>query len=394
MQPSFRSWWQRPVLHPPGEGERRVSWLELFYDLVFVVIVSQLAHEIGAHPSAAGALHFALFFGPAWWVWVGGTLYSERFETYDMSYRAFTFLQMLAVGIMAASAGGTGDARGDVFALGYAGARALITFMWWRAGRHIPQVRPVTTPYTVGFSTSVLLWVLSVWAPEPWAAVMRAAGLLIDLTTPIFTLAAQTRLFRGTASKVPERYGLFVIIVLGESLAGIANGLAGADSFNAVILWRFVLGFAVGFGLWWVYFDFVGRRKPRPGNAWTLYTWSYLHLPMVMGIAAVGGALAGVVGDATLHGGLGWVLAGGFAVTYAFLGLIELTLQPETPPLVQPATSTGLKLVTAALAILTPLLEATWAVLLALVALHLVNMGYGLRAWYRGPLVRENHEYH
>ncbi len=359
MQPRFRAWWQVPVLHPPGEGERRVSWLELFYDLVFVVVVSQLAHEIGAHPTPQSALHFVLFFVPAWWVWVGGTVYSERFETYDMSYRAFTFLQMLAVGVMAASVGGSGDARADVYALGYAGARGLITVMWWRAGRHIPQVRPVTTPYTVGFSVSVLLWVLSVWAPEPWAVVMRAAGLLIDLTTPVFTLDAQTRLFRGTASKVPERYGLFVIIVLGESLVGVANGLAGADTFNAVNVWRFVLGFAVGFGLWWVYFDFVGRRRPRPGNAWTLYTWSYLHLPLVMGIAAVGGALAGVVGDGTLHGGLGWVLAVGFAAGYAFMGVIELTLEPERPPLVRPAVSTGLKLVTAALALLTPLLGAS-----------------------------------
>ena len=393
MNAWFRSWWQRPVLHPPGEGERRVSWLELFYDLVFVVVVSQLAHGLGTHPDPAGLLHFVLFFIPAWWVWVGGTLYSERFETYDLSYRAFIFFQMLAVGVMAAAAGGSGEARGDLYALGYAGARALITLMWWRAGRHIPAVRPVTTPYTIGFCSSIALWVLSVWAPEPWALVLRAAGLVIDLSTPIFTLAAQTRLFQGTASKVPERYGLFVIIVLGESLVGIVNGLA-EGALNPVTLGRFALGFALGFGLWWVYFDFVGRRTPKPGNAWTLYTWSYLHLPLVMGVAAVGAALAHAVGEDGLHGGLAWVLAGGFALAYAFLGLIELTLKPEDPPLVRPATSSGLKGLTAALALLTPLLHATWTVLAALVALHLINMAYGLRAWYRNPISRQNREYH
>src|SRR5690349_13150855 len=94
-------WWQPPrLIFADDEEERRVSWLELFYDLVFVVVISQLSHYLAEHVSLAGALSFGLLFVPVWWVWIGGTIYNARFETPDISYRVATLAQMLPVAAM------------------------------------------------------------------------------------------------------------------------------------------------------------------------------------------------------------------------------------------------------------------------------------------------------
>jgi len=93
-----RQWWERPRLWgaEATAEERRVSWLELFSDLIFVVVISQLAHYLAGHLSWSGLLGYGLFFVAAWWSWIGGTVYNERFETQDLSYRLYTIPATLA----------------------------------------------------------------------------------------------------------------------------------------------------------------------------------------------------------------------------------------------------------------------------------------------------------
>ena len=397
---NFRRWWMRPALHGPDDTAKRVTWLELFYDLVFVVVISRLAHHLGTHPTLAGLQSFALLFVPVWWVWVSGTYYNERFETFDLSFRFFTFLQMLAVAAIAATAeDGTGrTAQG--FALSYAFARLIVTLMWWRAGRHNPGVRPVTNIYVAGFGVSIALWTLSAFLPAaPLTTTLRVAALLIEVSVPFLTLRHQRRVFTGTARKLPERFGLFVIIVLGESLVGVTNGLADSEVFSFAALLRFVLGMLVGFGLWWVYFDNIGRREPAGrGGSLSLTAWVYLHLPLVMGITVVGAMLANVVGSsvAGLHGGASdvgvrWLLAGGFALGYLCMAGLESTLEPEEPVLVPPLASVLLRVGTALAALALPLLPISLPWMLAgLVALHLVHMLVGVRAWFASEYAGRN----
>ena len=242
------------------------------------------------------------------------------------------------------------------------------------------------------FSVSIALWTLSAFLPaSPLATTLRVLGLLIELAAPLLTLRNQARVFSGSARKLPERFGLFVIIVLGESLVGVTNGLADSEVFTFAALLRFVLGMLVGFGMWWVYFDNIGRREPRSrAGSWTLVFWIYLHLPLVMGIAAVGAMLAHVVGVpvAGPHGGAAevgvrWLLAGGFALSYLCMAGLEYTLEPEEPVLVPPLVSVLLRVATTVAALLLPLMTVPLVWMLAgLVALHAVHMTVGVRAWF------------
>ena len=97
----FRRLWQPPGRYEDRATDRRVTFLELFFDLVFVVVISQLAHRLSSHPSWSGVGWFVFLFYAVWSSWLNGTLYHHLHTTNDISVRVFTFAQMLAVSVMA-----------------------------------------------------------------------------------------------------------------------------------------------------------------------------------------------------------------------------------------------------------------------------------------------------
>src|SRR5512138_1418493 len=151
-----------------AEVERHATWLELFYDLVFVAAISQLATRLGADYSPSGICRFAVLFIPVWWAWAGHTFYLSRFDTEDLWHRLLTMVQMIAVASLAVH---VPDALGSTaigFALSYAAVRFMLVAEYVRAGRHIPLVRPLTNRYVWGFGGAATIWALSVLVPHPW----------------------------------------------------------------------------------------------------------------------------------------------------------------------------------------------------------------------------------
>lgn len=386
-------WWEPPRLHIDKHGavERRVSWLELFYDLVFVVVIAEVAHYLSGHISLAGVGGYVLLFAALWWAWIGGTFYNDRFETYDVSYRILTFAQMVPVAGMAVFAhDGVGELSGR-FALSYAAARTIITLMWFRGGWHEPSFRPVSNRYAVGFSLSIALFVASVFVPPPLRFVMWGIGLAIDLLTPITTLRIQARLPIAGWSKLPERFGLFVLIVLGEANVGVIQGIAAQENLGLTTAITGILGLALAFGLWWIYFDFVARRPPRPGIWWRL-AWTYLHLPLVMGIAAIGAAILGMlVPQAGTEGVVFRLLGGAMAVTLIAIGLLELTLRREADEPTNSRLSITLKLGSGVGALVLPWTTdlGVLVFLCVLILLLIIHVIYGAYVWYHPAQVEQ-----
>lgn len=387
-----RQWWQRPQLRTDEDEhrERRVTWLELFYDLVFVVVIAEVAHYLSEHVSLGGVLGYILLFLPVWWVWIGGTYYTERFETEDLSYRFFTFLQMLPTAALAVFAyNGLGETA-EEFALSYVAARSVITVLWWRGGFYNPQARAVTNRFTAGFIASIVLFVVSVFVPSPWRFVLWGAGLFLDLFTPSTTLRAQAQLPRLSTSRLPERFGLFMIIVLGESIVGVVSGVAQQQPFTPAAGVTGALGMGLAFGLWWVYFDFVARRRARP-HIWWNFAWSYLHLPLAMAVAAIGAAVLNVLAAEgfDMDTNLRWLLCGAVATALIVIALLEITLRrdPDEPTTLH--TSVSLKFGAAGLALLLAALGGSLGalpVLGLLLLLVFTQMIYGAYVWFHTPL--------
>jgi low temperature requirement protein LtrA len=352
-----------------------------------VVAIADVSHYLAAHLSLQGVLGYTLLFVAIWWIWIGGTFYNERFETYDISYRLFTFLQMIPLAALAIFAHDGLGKLSEEFALAYATTRAILIFLWMRGGWHEPSMRPVTNRYAVGFIFSVLLFMLSTLVPPPLRFILWGIGLLSDLVTPLTTLHIQARLPRFSSSKLPERFGLFVIIVLGEAIVGVVQGVADQETLALTTGLAGILGLALVFGIWWIYFDFVARRPPRRGSWWSV-AWSYLHLPLVMSIAAISaGVLNLLILEEQASGGqVFWLLAGSVALALVTIGLLELTLRRDQDEPTNPRVSVPLKLGAGMLALaLGPFGGALGpiAMLAAFLPLLLLQMVYGAYVWFR-----------
>jgi low temperature requirement protein LtrA len=380
------TWWQKPHLHTEEEEQRhrRVSWLELFYDLAFVALVAQLSHQLAAHISWEGLAGYLLLFLPVWWVWIAGTYYNERFETEGMESRVFTFLQMLPVAAMAVFAYEALETTGAQFALAYATARAFHVFLWALAGYYVPMARPMTNRFVAGFSVSILLFICSAFVEPPVRYWLWIGGLTFDLLTPVFTRNYQMRLPRISTSKYPERFGLFVIIMLGETVVGTVNGLIANHDRTWTVGVNAILGMALAFGLWWVYFDFVARRPAKPAIWWTML-WGYLHLPLVMGLVAIGAGTLVLVGNLGDAAGAKQLIAASVGVTLLVTGLLETTLRSSDDEPTHPLVSPIMKVLVGIVAMLLTTVSDSLSVpvlLLMLLALILTQIAYGIHALF------------
>lgn len=387
-----RAWWQKPTLRTDeDEGcDRKVGWLELFFDLYFVVVIAELAHSLAGHVSWSGLGEFAFLFVPVWWIWIGATYYIERFETEGIEHRLIVFAQMIPIAGLAVFAH---DAMGETsvgYALSYAVCRTFHTFLWWRGGIHDQQFRPVANRFVLGFSISTGLFYLSVFMPLPIRFWLWGAGLAIDLLTPAFTLEHQAMLPQLSTSKLPERYGLFMIIVLGESVVGVVSGLADQAVFSGFVVIAAILGLAMAFGLWWIYFDFIGRRPFKP-NIWYAFFWGYLHLPLAIAITAAGAGLLNVIADedGKMNYAVGLLIAGAIGSALILIGLIETLLRREPDEPTRPRLSLGLKLAGGTVAIIIGLVSRGFniAALEALLLIPIaVQVAYGLYVWFTQDL--------
>jgi low temperature requirement protein LtrA len=306
------------------EDERHATWLELFFDLVFVVAVAQLADGLAADPSVHGFLVFAGLFVPVWWAWVGYTFYADRFDTDDPLHRILMIAGMFGVAVLATVIPDAFHGETAAFALAYAGVRAIVVLLNARAWRHLPEARPLLNVYIPAFTASVLLFVLSAAVEPPARYWLWGVALVVDLGTP---LASQDRIRQVPihGSHIPERVGLFTIIVFGESILAVVVGTTsvswGLESGAAA-----ALGFAVAGALWWLYFDYVDSSiVKRTITAGQIYL--YAHLPLLIGLAALGAGVKLAI-KATQESGLtdevSWIIGVGIALFMGAVAVLHL----------------------------------------------------------------------
>lgn len=319
-----------PTLRSTDDVERHATWLELFFDLVFVVAVSELAHALVEHLTVGGVVSFVVLFVPVWWAWIGSTFYATRFDTDDVEYRVLTAVEMFAVIALAVNIHAGLGATSQGFALSYAAVRAVLVLKYYRAIRHVPDARPLTTRYAVGFGVAALVWFISAFVPVPFRFALWGIGILLDIGTPL-TAGRLHAEIPPHASHLPERFGLFTIIVLGEAIVGVVSGISVQDWTPSSVLVA-VFSTVIAFILWWIYFDnhdaTAVRAAREEGRIWVYQEWIYVHFPLVAGITAAGvGVLRVFRGDldVAVPPAERWLFAGSLALCLSTLGRLHRT---------------------------------------------------------------------
>ncbi len=339
-------WFQPPrLLTLADEGERHASWLELFFDLVFVVAITELSHYLVGDHSAGGFLRFAALFVPVWVAWQGYMAYATRFDTDDLGFRVAYFGAMLAIAALAVLIGDV--AHGEhtaAFAVAYVVLRTIMLALYWRAWLAVPEAGVLIRFYGLGYSAGAGLWLVSLLFPTPWRYVVWIVAQILELSLPPLSTQLHRRI-PTSATHLPERWALFTLIVLGESVVAVAVATAGAD-------WHFtsaaaaVLGFASVAAIWWLYFDRQGGVVLR-GSTVSIVIYSYAHLPLLIGLAAMSAGLRLVIeraGHDHLGAGASVAFLGGAAVFVVSLMVTRLVTVRG-----QHGLGVALKLVTAAL---------------------------------------------
>ncbi|MGK5679540.1 low temperature requirement protein A [Actinoplanes sp. URMC 104] len=380
-EPSRR--WLTPMRARPTDEPHRVATpLELFFDLCFVVAVSQAAvplhHAVAEGHVLVAVRGFLMVFFAIWWAWMNFTWFASAYDTDDDVYRITTLVQIAGALVLAAGVEAASDHSDfTLITIGYVVMRLALVAQWLRAARSDPQRRDTAIRYAVGVTSVQVLWLLRLLLPAESAATVPVfvALALLEIAVPVWAERAPGGPTTYHPHHIAERYGLFTLIVLGESVLAATVAFQDASAERGLVALA-ISGIVIVFALWWIYFDRSAHRLLS--SLRTSILWGYGHYFIFASAAAVGAGLAVGVDHVTHHAEVSATLAAyAIAVPVAcylfFVWLLHL--RPH-----QSGALLAVYPVAVVLILLTPLLPAAVEVIAAvLVVLVVINAKAGRR---------------
>jgi low temperature requirement protein LtrA len=290
-----------PRLTPVFRQGERVTPLELFFDLVFVLALTQCTALMAAEPTWEGLAKGLLVMGVLWWSWTAYAWLTSVVDPEEGAVRLVMFTAMAAFLVAALCVPEAFDSQGLLFACAYGVVRWAQIALFILASRDDPGLRQSVIGLAGGTAVGVGLLATASFFDGALQGALWGLALLLDMAEPYFFGAEGWKLVPGHFA---ERHGLIVIIALGESI--VAIGVGAEIGIDAGVVAAAVLGIAVTAALWWLYFDVVAlvsqrRLEQAPAgrvrNEMARDTYSYLHFPMVAGIVLLALGLKKTLGD-------------------------------------------------------------------------------------------------
>ena len=302
--------------------EERVTPLELFFDLVFVLAFTQCTALMSNHPTWSGLTQGLLVLGMLWWAWVGYSWLTSVLNPEEGAVRLVMFGAMAALLIVSLCVPESFDDLALVFALAYGAVRTAHIALFMLASPDDDGLRHSVLALAVSTAVAVMLLVIASFFDGAAQGALWALALFLDMAGPYIFGAEGWKL---VPEHFAERHGLIIIIALGESIVAIGIGAAGAFTFG--IGMAAVLGVALAAAMWWTYFDVVAivsarrladAKTGKVQNEMARDSYSYLHLLMVSGTVLVALGLKKTIGhfDDEL----------GFVIAFALLGGVAIYL--------------------------------------------------------------------
>jgi low temperature requirement protein LtrA len=265
------------------EPNRRATWLELFFDLIFVVAIGDVTHILShTHDGHLDPLQFwqyVLIFIPLWWIWASHTMYANRFDADDRKHRVATLFIMFLLIIISGLIDQRFLASFDVIIVCYACSKYIVAMMYFVSKYRHEESEAVTTAVGWVIVAGTTISLASILFPAPQRYVVFYLGILFDLIVFIFFLPRRLQGIPAHTEHLIERVGLLTLIMLGESVISLSTGLANI-SWTVERLVTAATGFVTISSIWWVYFDsfhLLSKQKLATGHS-VLYSHFFVFI--------------------------------------------------------------------------------------------------------------------
>jgi len=286
--------------NPRAEREHGVTRLELFFDLVFVFAITQVTSFLSHTPTWGGLLRGLLLLGALWWAWGAYAWLTNTLDPEEGAVRLAVLGAMAAMLVAALAVPGAFGRDGVTFGVAYFVVRALHLVLYSIAGRGDRDLFRAVVRMVPAWTLAPALLVVAGFLDGSGQLALWGAALAVDY---LGVLIGRMRGWRISPAHFVERFGLVIILALGESIVAIGVGAAGLP-LDAGVIAAALLGVAIAAALWWSYFDwavYVAQAKLSEATgarraAFARDAYSYLHLPMVAGIVLFAFGL-----ETTLH---------------------------------------------------------------------------------------------
>ena len=268
---------------------RSATWLELFFDLIFVVVVAKITHSLAhthhGHLDDGIWWKFPLMFLPIWWIWMIHTLWSNLYDSDSQPHRAVTLFIMLQMVVLSSVISTDWEKAYPLFNLFYFGLRLTFAALYFSGRKAHPEHVQFAKSRSLCMLVAALISLSSLFFPPPFRYLVFYAGIAIDILLPIF---------QGRSGKAPtvhgehlvERMGLLIIILMGESIISLSAGLQSVEWTGRAMTAALTGAVLIG-ATWWIYFDSYHRLSEGGGKPCSGLVLAYPHFFTCLGLSVI-----------------------------------------------------------------------------------------------------------
>ena len=282
------------------EQYRAATMLELFYDLIFVVAIANVAaefhHAVANDHIGLGVIHFTMIFGAIWWAWNQYTWFASAFDNGSSSFRLATMWKMVGALLIAAGVEKGFNNDFTIIVIGYVIIRMSSIYLWFNVAKHNPELKITARRYAIGILLCQLGWIGFLFIE--FSYMVFALLFIAEFIVPYYAESHTTSQYHS--EHIEERFSLFTIIVLGESiLASVYSLKKIIEHFSIDLLLTAIGCILTIFGIWWLYFNNSVEHRLREKKI--AFQWGYGHLIIFASAAAIGALISVNVDVLTDH---------------------------------------------------------------------------------------------
>lgn len=283
MSNQQKDWWGAPRTITNNIANRKISWLELFSDLIYVVIIHSFVENLSEHFTLQGFITFWVLFLFFFNTWTNMVLYFDLHGVPNLRNTCFSLLQIVAVAVTATFTPDVFAGQYTGFILAYSFNQLIYMYLYLQTMLNDPLHATTTRPFLISYTIGELIFIGSIWVPShAWQQGLIILSLLIFVSTVMLeshnfdTEFNRRHIPFNVNPAILERYGLFTMIVLGESLAGIIEHMA-EDHTQFADYNHFVLALLCVIGTWMIYYTLMDERTIEAKHYWPVSLFRGIH---------------------------------------------------------------------------------------------------------------------